>query len=101
MHPDAIDTATQEMLDEIARRGFTVTFDFDGTWNCGGAFAGDCNCPHMKEYDPEDGHGWSHCEIPADSLPDKDDEWTFDNMVRLIHREIMKIQPGVPYPPNE
>lgn len=94
------DKDTQEMLDEIARRGFTVTFTFDGTWDCDGAFAGDCNCHHQKEYDPKDGHGWSHCEIPMDAFPKKDDDWTFENMLRLIYQEIIKIQPGAPYPPK-
>jgi hypothetical protein len=24
--------------------------------------AGDCNCPHSKEYDPGDGHGWTYID---------------------------------------
>lgn len=36
------------------------------------ASAGDCNCPHNKDYDPEDGHGYSteqsECEKGVESF---------------------------------
>jgi hypothetical protein len=31
--------------------------------------AGDCNCPHSKEYDPDDGHGWTYIDEVLGKTP--------------------------------
>lgn len=37
-------------------------------WGTASISGGDCNCPHDKEYDPNDGHGWTYIDdISGDS----------------------------------
>lgn len=106
-------------IKEMGTRGWRlrVEFDVDGVDDIAG-WAGDCNCPRAKEYDPADGHGFSTFDCMQDAkFADKEKtqwvegpiskEWLalvgdhgapFVDAVAFAHRHIMAIEPGAPYP---
>lgn len=107
-----------EQIREIGARGWTIHVDFG--WKGGvsdlSGWAGDSNCPHPKEYDPKDGHGFSTFEAMQDAkYADKEKtqwvegpiatEWLalhkgeeddppFPEAIDFAYRHIMAIVPG-------
>ena len=87
-----------ELIKIITENHFTLSWSIDKGFLEDGAmelsaFAGDNNCSHQKEYDPEDGHGYTFLEIPQTQWgkPVKEQlQWIIDQGIEkgIINKEI-------------
>lgn len=91
-------SSIQERLVALAKKGWSIEFGFDWfeTWKVSG-YAGDTNCPYVKDYDPRDGHGFSY--VSSDDAEPFVSFESFLAAVDWIETKINSIVPGSGKPP--
>lgn len=91
---------------DLAKRGYEVNVTFSGdTVACVYIEGGDSNCPHLKYYDPADGHGYTHVHmdnIPGDVLDGLDDgrdpQAYCEGLFEWMRRRVLELE-GRPWGP--
>ena len=90
--PKHNDCTDMSPINKLSREGWNVDIfiDYDGDVEFE-AHCGDSNCHHQKEYDPIDGHGYSH--VTVDCEPGR----SFKDSLDLLVEVCGKVVSGAPY----
>jgi hypothetical protein len=88
---------SMEIVDDLVKKGWKITIQFDEDCCEMSAFAGDANCHHRKEYDPADGHGCSSVMFDVEDWEEQNEKNIFW-AAKKIKSKCDKIVWGFAYP---